>query len=258
MTIKLPDWLLENIPSIQEPATLSLREDKLVITYPDDTETIHNTLKEVQHQTHKVKCTDIKILPEVYWHFGEDKEQGMLSFKTSEHLFSMLLSYSDQDRFNSLKSSLQIAIENEELYLENPTDFFTAYHYIDTHPAFWTVMGELPSWYWATEGHCQRISHWVYKDDENGQLKICLETGSHVNKITDSVKIYQEHYHDYRLDVCADTFEQAFIKLAALLYKFFDNQGIERAEVEHQKPMWVLELEQQFTEFKKWQADDNL
>ena len=47
MTIKLPDWLLENIPAIQEPAILSLREDKLVVRYPDNTETIHNTLKEV-------------------------------------------------------------------------------------------------------------------------------------------------------------------------------------------------------------------
>ena len=66
MTIKLPDWLLENIPAIQDPATLSLREDRLVVRYPDNTETIHNTLKEVQHQTHKIKSTDIKILPEVY------------------------------------------------------------------------------------------------------------------------------------------------------------------------------------------------
>lgn len=60
MTIKLPDWLLENIPAIQEPATLSLREDKLVVRYPDNTETIHNTLKEVQHQTHKNKIDRYK------------------------------------------------------------------------------------------------------------------------------------------------------------------------------------------------------
>jgi hypothetical protein len=136
MTIKLPNWLLENIPAIQEPAILSLREDKLVVTYPDNTETIHNTLKEVQHQTHKIKSIDIKILPEVYRRFGEGKEQGLLSFKSSEHFYGMLLSYSDQDRFDRLKDSLQVALDNEKLYLENPTDFFVAYHFIDTHPAF--------------------------------------------------------------------------------------------------------------------------
>ena len=258
MTIKLPDWLLENIPETQEPAILSLREDKLVVTYPDNTETIHNTLKEVQHQTHKIKSTDIKITPEVYWRFGEGKEQGLLSFKSSEHFYGMLFSYSDQDRFDRLKDSLQVALDNEKLYLENPTDFFAAYHFIDTHPAFWTVQGELPSWHWSTEGHCQKVSHWVYKDEDDGRLRICLETGSHVNKASDSVKIYQEHYHDYRLDVYADSFEQAFIQLAELLYKFFDNHGIERPDVEHLKPQWVLELEQQVVECKKWEAEDRL
>jgi hypothetical protein len=49
---------------------------------------------------------------------------------------------------------------------------------------------------------------------------IYLETGSHLNKVEDGGKLYQEHYHDYRLDVWANTFEQAFIKLAAMVYKF--------------------------------------
>lgn len=49
---------------------------------------------------------------------------------------------------------------------------------------------------------------------------IYLETGSHLNKVEDGGKLYQEHYHDYRLDVWADTFEQAFIKLAAMVLSF--------------------------------------
>ena len=102
------------------------------------------------------------------------------------------------------------------------------------------------------------MSHWVYKDEDDGRLRICLETGAHVDKVSDSVKIYQEHYHDYRLDVCADSFEQAFIQLAELLYKFFDNHGIERPDVEYLKPQWVLELEQQVVECKKWEAEDRL
>jgi len=43
-----------------------------------------------------------------------------------------------------------------------------------------------------------------------------------------------------------------------LLYKFFDNHGIERPDVEHLKPQWVLELEQQVVECKKWEAEDRL
>ncbi|ENV07241.1 hypothetical protein F967_00222 [Acinetobacter sp. CIP 102637] len=87
---QLPDWLLEQLPQMTEPAILSLRDTKLVVTYPDRTETIHDSLKDTQHQIHHVKPTDLQILPEVYQYFGEDKENGGLFFKTSEHLSSRL------------------------------------------------------------------------------------------------------------------------------------------------------------------------
>ena len=85
---------------------------------------------------------------------------------------------------------------------------------------------------------------------------IYLETGSHLNKVEDGGKLYQEHYHDYRLDVWANTFEQAFIKLAAKVYKFFDHQGVERPNVPHIKPAWVLELDERIAEFKKWKNEE--
>lgn len=71
-----------------EPAILSLRDTKLVVTYPDRTETIYDSLKDIQHQIHHVKPRDLQILPEVYEYFGEDKENGGLFFKTSKHLSS--------------------------------------------------------------------------------------------------------------------------------------------------------------------------
>ena len=49
---------------------------------------------------------------------------------------SSLFSYTDQNKFEHLQSALQTAFENEQAYLANPTDFLTAYHFIDTHPAF--------------------------------------------------------------------------------------------------------------------------
>ena len=42
---QLPDWLLEQLPQITEPAILSLRDTKLVVTYPDRMEAIHESLK---------------------------------------------------------------------------------------------------------------------------------------------------------------------------------------------------------------------
>ena len=58
---QLPDWLLEQLPQITEPAILSLRDTKLVVTYPDRMEAIHESLKDVQHQIHHVKPTDLQI-----------------------------------------------------------------------------------------------------------------------------------------------------------------------------------------------------
>ncbi len=78
---QLPDWLLEQLPQMTEPAILSLRDTKLVVTYPDRTETIHDSLKDVQYQIHHVKPTDLQILPEVYQYFGENKENGGLFLK---------------------------------------------------------------------------------------------------------------------------------------------------------------------------------
>lgn len=78
---QLPDWLLEQLPQITEPAILSLRDTKLVVTYPDRMEAIHESLKDVQHQIHHVKPTDLQILPEVYQYFGKDKESGGLFLK---------------------------------------------------------------------------------------------------------------------------------------------------------------------------------
>ncbi|MEQ1093015.1 hypothetical protein [Acinetobacter johnsonii] len=63
---QLPDWLLEQLPKITEPAILSLWDTKLVVTYPDRMEAIHESLKDVQHQIHHVKPKDSQILPEGY------------------------------------------------------------------------------------------------------------------------------------------------------------------------------------------------
>lgn len=55
-------------------------------------EAIHDSLKDVQHQIHHVKPTDLQILPEVYQYFGEDKENGGLFLKPLS-IFSSSLSF---------------------------------------------------------------------------------------------------------------------------------------------------------------------
>lgn len=80
------------------------------------------------------------------------------------------------------------------------------------------------------------MNHGAYNYEYDGKLVIYLETGSHLNKVQDDGNLYEEHYHDYRLDIWADTFEQAFIELVPMVYKFFDHQGVERLDALHIKP----------------------
>lgn len=41
-----------------------------------------------------------------------------------------------------------------------------------------------------------------------------------------------------------------------MVYKFFDHQGVERPDVPHIKPTWVLELDERIADFKKWKDEE--
>jgi hypothetical protein len=91
---------------------------------------------------------------------------------------------------------------------------------MDKHPMFWyqTEHGS-----WVDEYGHSTLSTDVFMVD--GKVRIGLEGGSTVPRTT-------HHYHDYKLDVYADTFEEAYIAFAAKIHQHHDLDGTDRKATE--------------------------
>lgn len=261
----LPAWLTEFLPEVTEPHVVSLGPDKtLILTAPDGTITPYPGPAEVSDAT---RGLDLAIEREVYEAYGEDPDMTLgIFFPTGRNLSGMLMAFSDKDRLHLLESAYSAALEATIRYEADPTSFYAAYDFIDSHPAFWTC--EDGGWFWRTSGHCARVDQMVMRvdrEEDNAEAYpqgyvIALETGAHVgpDEHTGVEHAYTAHYHDYRLDVYALTFEEAYVKLAALVHKFFNPDGTERPDVAHDKPEWVEELERRVQDFEEDRVLDGI
>ena len=244
----LPTWLEAELPPLKEPSILTVEGDELIVTAPDGTRTVHSDLRAVQQAK---GADDLKIMPEVYAKFGEEGlDDFALFFPVSKNFSGMLMSYTDEDRRASLERDFAYSLECAEAYAADPEDFLKAYNFIDHHPAFWLRHSD---WHWSTASHCERLSHYVTKAD--GELVIGFETGSHVPG-DEHTEGFTTHYHDYRLDVYADSFEHAYIKLAAAVAKFFAPDGSEYEDVEHEVPEWIRTVQERAAEAERLAAED--
>jgi len=112
-------------------------------------------------------------------------------------------------------------------YEKNPADLAAVYRYINLHPMFWTLekpyKGEHPSV--STEGGWDAL--WlgvISKTNKKGKLKttVMLEAGG------TSSPGSAMFYHDYNLDVYEKSFDKAYIKLAKLIHRDYDEHGLLR------------------------------
>lgn len=137
----------------------------------------------------------------------------------------LLLTVTDSERIRNAKNSYLMFLFQTEEYYKNRNDFFTGFHWVQNHPAFWYVSRK-DSHYWNTSyaGFLFELSR-----DSEGKISYMLEAGAAVppERIM--------HYHDTRLDVYASSFEEAYVKLAALVDKFFHVDGSEREGVEYER-----------------------
>lgn len=115
-----------------------------------------------------------------------------------------------------------------EDYERFPADFGRAWHYVDSHPAFWTFTG--PSSSGLPSGHVVLLEHsWgmhravdvsVGRVDEDLPAMVGLEAGR--------VSLHPDEYghitcHDYDLDTLEPTYEQAVISLARKVWESYGN-----------------------------------
>lgn len=245
---KLPVWLETLLPERSEPEVLStvlvgteLRV--LRLTAPSGSSRDFQTLAQVA-DAHQGSDLDLAIEDEVYSYFAD--EYNFLSYPVDEPGYTgMLMGYTDERRQEGLEEAYAAFLENQRLYGEDPDDFVRAWSYIDSHPAFWTAFDLAGHpWHWETQGYCSKLRQSVRRS-KAGEIRLSLDGGGHVeHSLGPGQQAYSQHYGDWRLEVTADSFESAIMKLALRVSYAFDSQGESFSEDQFPYPVpeWVLEL----------------
>lgn len=223
--MSVPTWLDELLPEWRTPALLRVNSDKsaLELKLPDGV-----LIPIGFDELHKVNAAagehDIDISSEVYEHCNQNPRLKWLSYPDENSNFLVLIfSTTDKRRYKWLASSYHDFLGFAEAFEKEP-NFHNAYHFLDTHPAFWTCQDiTVNPWVWDTYGHCSRIEHNVFIED--GKTMVMMETGEHVASPDVFSPPYKQHYHDPDLDTIAESFEEAFIELATLVARNFNNDG---------------------------------
>jgi hypothetical protein len=120
-------------------------------------------------------------------------------------------------------------------YFKDRKNFYNAYHFLAQHPVFWSLHGELPQskmLFWETDYGFDKMWHTVYRD-RTGKVIHLLEHGPYMDSEEEITGVKQIipcriPSHDIRLDVIGNTYEEAIIKLAKRVHKFYDLNGEER------------------------------
>lgn len=255
----LPAWLHALLPTPAPALEVDFREGRIAVVTPAGVVAATFPQGALAELAATLEGRDFSFT-EAFMEAHEEHSLGgfALSYPTSKSFSRLLFPSTDRDRLALLEDSYESSLRAAIRYQANPTDFYSAYHFVDTHPAFWINKRlESDPWLWETQGHCNRVYQYVSRD-EDGRVFVALETGAHLRPEGEEQHFvpYSGHYHDYRLDAYGSTFEEAILELAALVAKFFYPDGSERPEVEHEKPEWVLELEERVAEVKKLQAEE--
>jgi hypothetical protein len=275
---KLPTWLSALLPS-PRPATLIARDaDGFIAVSTEGVTTALGDDIEAAYDTVTNSGVDVVFDASVREHLNSSESwllSSSIGVPTHDGMKRLLMSHTDIDRLHSLEDDYKDFLELDAQWRDDPNDFLKAWNWLDRHPAFWVrSFKTLPSdddwnddflWLWETSGHCQKIEVAPFNDD-NGELVISLETGEHVPSEEQHVVIdgerrwvslpstYWNHYHDYRLDTYAATFEEAIIRLAGAVDRFFNTDGTEKPDVDHEVPRWVTELQKRVEDLPRSQT----
>lgn len=156
--------------------------------------------------------------------------------KPGERLGNMLISHTSVDSLYLSKDHYLEFLKTAETYLNDPEDFLSAWYFLASHPYAWYRYDAGDEYSWSTDELTSKI--WVSptKNDE-GKLVFMMEAGGAVPPERTS------HYHDLRLDVYADSYNEGIIQLAALVHKFYYLDGSERENVDYVKSQLEVTLE---------------
>ncbi|MDR0594643.1 MAG: hypothetical protein LBG60_15640 [Bifidobacteriaceae bacterium] len=275
---KLPTWLDACLPDVREPWRIFLAEEddgreRLRYRDPSGAQGDFEPEPDGGYDIEKAYDSiggdgvDVKFSRAVCRRFSRRADKDLSRHMRSifvpadEGCSRLLMSRTDRDRVATLERAWQDFLETDAMRKDKPGDFYLNWLWLDQHPAFWTRGSkrwpdhpdwrENDLWHWETSGAV--ASFWVHPFvDQRGRVRIALELGSHVASaerrglagawavVTDA---YIEHCHDPLLDTFAKTYEDAIVRAAAKVDKFFDTAGEPRPGVKRKQPKWLRELE---------------
>lgn len=121
--------------------------------------------------------------------------------------------------FSNYFSFLKLA----KSWVADQDNWVLAYNFIQYHPMFWSIHDlKTHPFTWKTEhGHS---SLWVMVGSDKGKPVVMLEGGSSVPPH------HNHHYHDHKLDVWGENFEDAYIKFAKNIHRDYSLDGLFRAD----------------------------
>lgn len=254
---KLPQWLQEQLPEVTPPSEIAYSNNTYTLTQPNgDTQNFQKLVEAYDYaKSHK---QHVIINPSVPESNKEEAAMGMLTIpcENSDNR-RVLFTSSEIDNLYSLMHKYNNFLKISEAYEKTPQDFMLSYSFIDSHPAFWIkeehyIKDATDKTFHWDKNYAQKV--WVCPTtDDEGNTVWMLEAGAHIEPE------YVDHYHDYRLDVWEPTIEQAYIKLAENVSKFFNTDGTEKENVPYEKSELEITLEKTIAQLKlSKENDDNV
>ena len=220
--IVLPKWLTREFPTHLPHMVISFKDGNFVTS---DRSTFA-TIEEAYDYASSYKDTNQVVLDaSVDGHGGRLNSLGFFfcdpDFETGKT--RLLMSYTTEEIVSNLKHDYlnwltEICID----YSADPDDFITAHKWLSHHPVFWSKGTKEKSFNWATDVGLDKMSINIWADKETGKPVVFLEHGAHYEKD------YISFYHDARIFVQEETFEEAVISMAKKVNAVFDTDGYER------------------------------
>lgn len=231
--MKLPEWLETNLPAIRQVREVKYAE-KTKKFYVEGTKPRYDSIVELYDDpVHRNDKYTIIFSDEACAAAGFDSDNGFY-FAGNR----LLLVMTDKEHRELVEHALQESVALIREWRKDKTDFRASYAMLDRHPAFWQRRDENPTFYWYTSDHVQGFWHALSDDG------MMMETGSHVEPE------FTSRYHDLRLDTYGKTFEDCIIATAALVDKFYREDGVERENVKYKKSPLELLLEERIKELE--------
>lgn len=248
---ELPKWLKDLLPEPALPAVIKYSEGKYFVDYPEDGEYPESKRSEpfdnivAAYESVNIRVIDPifdESLPELE---DPDNREGMVwtESELGPGFATMLISSTEDDHLKILKYSYINWRNTAKEYLAHTDDFLMSYYFLDGHPCFWTRKldnsgNPRDPFDWNTSGHAMNLwSSPNFSEKNSTGVSFAMEAGAHL------APNYITHGRDFRMDVYGESYEDAIIKTAALIHKFFDLEGNERENVDYVKSQLEVDLE---------------